>query len=585
MKEIGRNDPCPCGSGKKYKKCCLKKYEELYEIGYKINVLYAKLKSVNNKCLKKANLEGYPNANFEDAMDLTITSNGLSLIKSILDFLDLMLSQEDKEKLEADINICSFSSITNALNLRNIIECFALINMNEQGDITDSQKMLFVEQYKLIEYKLYFEDGRFDEIIDRTDLRFRYLMGLKKFQSVEESEKKIERFFKTRIPFLCQKNINFNSLIEKYCPEYLDFYVQLSKIVHPISYKSCMDKQYYDCYLKVIQKLSEIYGDVEVDMKKELPYFAELQHLYQRTNAVTYKEIVEIQQKSLLSLAALIKDKLDDSFFVVKRFFIEIVRVLNDINFDDNLGYCENVKIKFKVIAEMFACFNKIVSEIIFNRIHSKQPLLGNVEMLRYYEEYQNKRQEKCSTEKDEQAYYDFYKKYFPQSNIDLNKFLDEFKKTLGFMIDENGQVPSLEKLVNDFFVELYDNTKMTTIEVDNKKSNIKVSDFYWLCYKESNNMSHGNGYLYFTNIGAWNDSVPVIQFFDTALCYIMVKLQVFFKNCALDLKNNESIDIREISNCFMEVSDALLDSIKIMKYFEPIKNNLLAQKKDCKNF
>lgn len=108
MKEVGRNAPCPCGSGKKYKKCCLKKYEELYEIRYKINVLYAKLKSVNNKCLKKANLEGYPNANFEDAMDLTITSNGLSLIKSILDFLDLMLSQEDKEKLEADINICSF---------------------------------------------------------------------------------------------------------------------------------------------------------------------------------------------------------------------------------------------------------------------------------------------------------------------------------------------------------------------------------------------------------------------------------------------------------------------------------------------
>ena len=22
--DIGRNDPCPCGSGKKYKKCCLK---------------------------------------------------------------------------------------------------------------------------------------------------------------------------------------------------------------------------------------------------------------------------------------------------------------------------------------------------------------------------------------------------------------------------------------------------------------------------------------------------------------------------------------------------------------------------------
>jgi uncharacterized protein YecA (UPF0149 family) len=22
-KKVGRNDPCPCGSGKKYKKCCI----------------------------------------------------------------------------------------------------------------------------------------------------------------------------------------------------------------------------------------------------------------------------------------------------------------------------------------------------------------------------------------------------------------------------------------------------------------------------------------------------------------------------------------------------------------------------------
>jgi uncharacterized protein YecA (UPF0149 family) len=24
-RKVGRNDPCPCGSGKKYKKCCLGK--------------------------------------------------------------------------------------------------------------------------------------------------------------------------------------------------------------------------------------------------------------------------------------------------------------------------------------------------------------------------------------------------------------------------------------------------------------------------------------------------------------------------------------------------------------------------------
>lgn len=33
-KKVGRNDPCPCGSGKKYKNCCLKsgKYETRHQI-------------------------------------------------------------------------------------------------------------------------------------------------------------------------------------------------------------------------------------------------------------------------------------------------------------------------------------------------------------------------------------------------------------------------------------------------------------------------------------------------------------------------------------------------------------------------
>ncbi|TYB32023.1 MAG: hypothetical protein FXF47_01335 [Candidatus Mcinerneyibacterium aminivorans] len=26
-KDVGRNDPCPCGSGRKYKNCCWPKYE------------------------------------------------------------------------------------------------------------------------------------------------------------------------------------------------------------------------------------------------------------------------------------------------------------------------------------------------------------------------------------------------------------------------------------------------------------------------------------------------------------------------------------------------------------------------------
>ena len=46
-KKIGRNDPCPCGSGLKYKKCCLGKtlskskiydLKELYARKYKIRL-------------------------------------------------------------------------------------------------------------------------------------------------------------------------------------------------------------------------------------------------------------------------------------------------------------------------------------------------------------------------------------------------------------------------------------------------------------------------------------------------------------------------------------------------------------------
>jgi hypothetical protein len=34
MTKTGRNDPCPCGSGKKYKKCCLSNDEQAARAAY-----------------------------------------------------------------------------------------------------------------------------------------------------------------------------------------------------------------------------------------------------------------------------------------------------------------------------------------------------------------------------------------------------------------------------------------------------------------------------------------------------------------------------------------------------------------------
>jgi SWIM/SEC-C metal-binding protein len=35
--KIGRNDPCPCGSGKKYKKCCLTEQETQHQSELELN--------------------------------------------------------------------------------------------------------------------------------------------------------------------------------------------------------------------------------------------------------------------------------------------------------------------------------------------------------------------------------------------------------------------------------------------------------------------------------------------------------------------------------------------------------------------
>jgi hypothetical protein len=44
LEKVGRNEPCPCGSGKKYKRCCLKKHEEarLAQGGEEVAKLQAK---------------------------------------------------------------------------------------------------------------------------------------------------------------------------------------------------------------------------------------------------------------------------------------------------------------------------------------------------------------------------------------------------------------------------------------------------------------------------------------------------------------------------------------------------------------
>lgn len=49
-KKISRNDPCPCGSGKKYKNCCIEKdKDKLYGVKFQVKRLVKEKKQKNFK--------------------------------------------------------------------------------------------------------------------------------------------------------------------------------------------------------------------------------------------------------------------------------------------------------------------------------------------------------------------------------------------------------------------------------------------------------------------------------------------------------------------------------------------------------
>jgi len=62
--KIGRNDPCPCGSGKKYKKCCLPQHEAEEQLMQSLNepeTLSDKYMTVQEYTAEV----GYPVVNFD----------------------------------------------------------------------------------------------------------------------------------------------------------------------------------------------------------------------------------------------------------------------------------------------------------------------------------------------------------------------------------------------------------------------------------------------------------------------------------------------------------------------------------------
>lgn len=551
--KIGRNGRCPRGSGKKYKDCCYEKDERRKNYDFylqrriaefdkwyaafkaenkqlaEIDELYASIIDYKYRLLEKSNSPDYIGANFTEAIDLAITSNASSLIKGRF--------QKDHY------------SITHALNLRNIIECFTLIFMDKAGDISDTQKELFVEQYKLIEYESYAKDGgeKFKNLLNLGELQKRYNDGKEKFLKEVKTESKLKRIVDSRLPFLCDynKKINYNVLIEKYCPPFLQPYIYLSRMVHPSSYNLPIDKEFYDTVFWLVMKLVvDRYKDKDIyikstnfkdDMIPPVPYYKEQAVVYgfwyheQDNYALKLLDILNEQCRIIENISAEFKRVFGGKRYI-EQFLDEICLVLHDMNTDSQLGFTENVKIKFKVVAEMFACFYKVYCI----------PPQGDVryfyDMLCWHDIIKEKKQFDAEiTEADIDMVYNAYKKKYPSSELSKDKFFKEYNKPLGFLVDGKGNVPNFTQLVDEYLEKRYKDKVRVS-------DNIKYRDYYNMVYKESNNMSHGCGYLFFSNIGAWMADMRVVIFLDNAITDFLFDVGKIFACYAEENENNKII-------------------------------------------
>ena len=579
-KKIGRNDPCPCGSGKKYKDCCLrvKEAEERRELfRKKVDGLYPKVNIVNSALLIKKRLDGdYKYAKFKEAMDFTVTSNALSLIRSVYQGSTL--------------------SATTALSARDVIEALVLIKMYEDGVLTEEDEKLFLWQYALMEYDTYYKvSEKFEALLDIDALTARYECAKKVYNEAGISGDvecgKLRQAVHSRVPFMYKhskkgRKINFNTLLEDYLPSMLPHYVELSYYAHPnvntatksrFAYVKAIDAviqavaERYENYEKIIGAISgvrKVKDDLIADAGVE-PLSVRLDRVCNPAhpeNAVAYEiQSLMLQQRKILAALADDFEQLHRMVFGNKeegeseeeglakklirtednyltRFFAMLPTMLYDITYDYLLNLRECVKIKFKAVAETFAHFDRVITETI----NARAPLYG-VTMLKLYElvtavrragkkipdefpeataglicnAYRENYPEDVYTENP--LYYNNKKKIKLTEKKSDRLIMQSFCQPLGNFLDGNGHVPKFLDIIDGFFAKTY-GEKFILNRADSEDgvplpTDIPAKDYINMLYRESNNMSHGCGYLYFSNLGAFRDDGPIIQALDHMIC------------------------------------------------------------------
>jgi hypothetical protein len=487
--------------------------EELMEKDEGIELLesfYSKAKYINSLLLKKSNsFSGYENAHFVEVYLFFISSHTMSLIKQIL--------------------VHEVFSLSSLFNIRCIIEGYAFLKMYNNQEIEEYKLSLLNSQWKILEYNVYKSFPEFDKILfSLEDMKQKYTQASKEYELAQNNAENISKILRSNIPYLCKKHINYESIISKCLSEdELILYKTSSLLIHPHDYgefKNEVIGEYLETIIGLLYKIYHQYNELH-----DIGLFEEMK-LLNKSSGDSYSlfKLTNKQVKKLNKLSETFIDHFKSNF--ISNVIKEFSDIWLDITTDSLFGLHEQLKVKIKMIIEISALFYYIYFKT--NNLEKSYKILKLHTIYKISKNMNIKNTKKILTE----DFNDFGKEFFENQK----SFENFFKNTIGFTV-ENKQINNISKLVALYIGE---NFKEKTMD------NLEYSSIVKLLYKESQLLSHANGYMFFANSGIWADDLFVYHVVEKMILKILNQLEALFKlHRKIEKTNNYTNLIKDISS------------------------------------
>jgi hypothetical protein len=481
--------------------------------------LYNKIKFVNSKLLSKSNDEtGYTTATFDEIYLFYVSSHALSFLKAIL------ISNENL-------------SISTLLNARCIIEGYAFLEMNRKNKISKESKKLLNFQYAILEYKLYHKLTQLDgSILNIALLKKSYEISKNEFEKIISDHIEFKNIYKSNIPYLCDPNIKYEQIVQDNLDEEeLKAYKMLSMIIHPHDYGNYTNDIYIEHIETILIILVKIFN--KFDKEHSITFESEKSLLEKKSKDSFFIYDKTLRQvKKLKKLSLSFKKEFNGNF--ISNLLVEVSNIWLDITTDLLFGYTEHLKMKWKMLIEIAALFDYLY--IYSENAQEKYEILKLFTKYKYYLNSNND----MHLDVLKQA----FSKYNSKKYNTIDKFTKRFNSNIGFILDQ-ARINNLTNLVFEY-IDI-------NINVDSKTNNVSLRQIFKLFYRESQLLSHANGYMFFSNSGIWSDDIQIYSSFENIVILMLEKIKsIFDAHSKLENENKYKILIKDIKSAIDYISN-----------------------------